>query len=172
MKIRLLESLRAVFYTPFYAALANRAYEREGLEVELYRPPTPDEAATSLFDGRADVTWGGPMRMMQHLAKPGTAALVGFAEAVTREAEASLLISESKFDRQVRQEVAAAEARVSQIKEKLSFSKKRYERSQTLAPIGGVAPDVARDAEDRRAHGVWIGRRADRPERPAPCLPP
>lgn len=84
-RIRLLESLRAVFYTPYYASIAGGAFEREGLEVELYRPPVPDEAVASLFDGRADVTWGGPMRMLQYLDAPGARPLVGFAEAVTRD---------------------------------------------------------------------------------------
>ena len=85
MRIRLLESLRAIFYAPYYVAIGSGAFEREGLEVELYRPPRPDESVESLFDGRADVTWGGPMRMMHHLDQPGAAALVGFAEAVTRD---------------------------------------------------------------------------------------
>ena len=85
MRIRLLESLRAVFYAPYYAAIGTGAFEREGIEVELHRPPHPAEAVTSLFDGRADVTWGGPMRMMGHLDRPGAVPLVGFAEAVTRD---------------------------------------------------------------------------------------
>lgn len=85
LRVRLLESLRAIFYTPYYAAIATGGFERERLDIELYRTPTPEEAVLSLFDGRADVTWGGPMRMMQHLDRADGTSLVGFAEAVTRD---------------------------------------------------------------------------------------
>ena len=34
MAITLIENFRAVFYTPFYAAFALRAYEAEGIEVQ------------------------------------------------------------------------------------------------------------------------------------------
>jgi len=33
MALTLIENFRAVFYTPFYAAFALKAYEAEGLEV-------------------------------------------------------------------------------------------------------------------------------------------
>ncbi|MCB1742052.1 MAG: ABC transporter substrate-binding protein [Gammaproteobacteria bacterium] len=91
MVVRLFESLRAVFYTPYYLALALRCYERRGLEVSLGRPERPADAALSVFNGSADVTWGGPMRMMQHIDRQGgpgpdgKADIVGFAEAVTRD---------------------------------------------------------------------------------------
>ena len=83
--VRLFESLRAVFYAPFYLALELDAYGKRGLEVEFGRPDSPDDAATSLFDGKADVTWGGPMRMMQYQAAHGDGTVVAFAEAVTRD---------------------------------------------------------------------------------------
>ena len=63
--VRLFESLRAVFYAPFYLALELDAYGKRGLEVEFGRPDSPDDAASSLFGSGADVIWGGPMRMMQ-----------------------------------------------------------------------------------------------------------
>ncbi len=83
--VRLFESLRAVFYAPFYLALELDAYGKRGLEVEFGRPDSPDDAATSLFDGVADVTWGGPMRMMQYQDRHGEGMVVAFAEAVTRD---------------------------------------------------------------------------------------
>ena len=83
--VKLFESLRAVFYAPFYLALELDAYGRRGLEVEFGRPDSPNDAATSLFDGNADVTWGGPMRMMQYQQRHGDGTVVAFAEAVTRD---------------------------------------------------------------------------------------
>ena len=83
--VKLFESLRAVFYAPFYLALELDAYGRRGLEVEFGRPDSPNDAATSLFDGNADVTWGGPMRMMQYQDRHGDGTVVAFAEAVTRD---------------------------------------------------------------------------------------
>ena len=83
--VRLFESLRAVFYAPFYLALELDAYGRRGLEVEFGRPDSPDDAASSLFGSGADVIWGGPMRMMQYQQRHGDGAVVAFAEAVTRD---------------------------------------------------------------------------------------
>ena len=83
--IRLFETLRAVFYTPFYLALELNAYADQGLDVQLGRPSSPQGAAESLFDGRADVMWGGPMRMLEYIDSHKPGALVGFAEVVTRD---------------------------------------------------------------------------------------
>jgi len=87
MRIRLYESLRALFYAPFYVALERGAHERLGLDVALDRPETSDRAATDLFEGKADVSWGGPMRMMQHMNRDRDPdrRLIAFGEAVTRD---------------------------------------------------------------------------------------
>ena len=83
--VRLFESLRAVFYAPFYLALELDAYGRRSIEVEFGRPDSPDDAAASLFGSGADVIWGGPMRMMQYQQLHGDGTVVAFAEAVTRD---------------------------------------------------------------------------------------
>lgn len=83
--VRLFESLRAVFYAPFYLALELDAYGRRGIDVEFGRPDSPDDAASSLFGSGADVIWGGPMRMMQYQQRHGDGTVVAFAEAVTRD---------------------------------------------------------------------------------------
>jgi len=85
MPITLQESLRAVFYAPFYVALARKAYESEGVEVIFSRAPSPGQAALGLLDGSADVCWGGPMRVMQAYAQVPGCDLVHFAEVVTRD---------------------------------------------------------------------------------------
>ena len=59
MTIVLQETLRAVFYAPFYAALALDAYGEEGVEVRHVRAPTPAQAARGLCDGSIDVGWAG-----------------------------------------------------------------------------------------------------------------
>jgi NitT/TauT family transport system substrate-binding protein len=85
MPIVLQESLRALFYAPFYAALELGAYGQEGVAVSFVSAPEPGRAATSLFDGGIDVTWGGPMRVMQTYAERADCDLVSFAEVVTRD---------------------------------------------------------------------------------------
>jgi NitT/TauT family transport system substrate-binding protein len=79
------ESLRGLFYAPFYAALALGAYEKEGLEVRFVSAPRPGSAADGLFHGTVDVTWGGPMRVNQMYDLRAHCDLVCFGEAVTRD---------------------------------------------------------------------------------------
>ena len=85
MAITLFENLRAVFYAPFYAAHALGAYRGEGVEVEIVTSPTPAHTASSLLDGSADVSWGGPMRVLLTYDERPDCDLVLFAEAVTRD---------------------------------------------------------------------------------------
>ena len=69
--IRLQETFRAVFYVPFYAALARGAYAAERVEVTLLDGGEPARAKDAVLEGRAEVAWGGPMRMMlAHDADP------------------------------------------------------------------------------------------------------
>lgn len=85
MALVLQESLRAVFYAPFYAALALGAYEKEGLEVTFVSAARPGVAADGLFHGTVDVTWGGPMRVNQIYDQRAHCDLVCIGEAVTRD---------------------------------------------------------------------------------------
>lgn len=85
MAITLQESLRGLFYAPFYAALARGAYAKEGVEVTFASAPTPGHAATNVMDGAADVCWGGPMRVMQTYDQMPDCDLVCFGEVVTRD---------------------------------------------------------------------------------------
>ena len=48
MALTLIENFRAVFYTPFYAAFALKAYEAEGLEVQRVMSTSPAETAHAL----------------------------------------------------------------------------------------------------------------------------
>jgi NitT/TauT family transport system substrate-binding protein len=85
MAITLQETLRGLFYAPFYLALARGAYEQEGVEVRFVSAPAPGDAARGLFDGSVDVCWGGPMRVMQAYQADPDCDLVSFAEVVTRD---------------------------------------------------------------------------------------
>jgi NitT/TauT family transport system substrate-binding protein len=85
MALVLQESLRALFYAPYYAALALGAYEKEGLEVKLVSAARPGAAPNALFHGTADVVWGGPMRVNQVYDQRAHCDLVCFGEAVTRD---------------------------------------------------------------------------------------
>ena len=85
MAITLQESLRGLFYAPFYAAMALGAFEKEGVEVRFVSAPSPGEAPNALFDGTVDVAWGGPMRVNQLHDQRADCDLVCFGEAVTRD---------------------------------------------------------------------------------------
>ena len=85
MTIVLQESLRGLFYAPYYAALALGAYEKEGVEVRFASAPSPGQAPQALLDGTVDVAWGGPMRVNQLYAQHADCDLVCFGEAVTRD---------------------------------------------------------------------------------------
>jgi NitT/TauT family transport system substrate-binding protein len=85
MTIILQESLRGLFYAPYYAALALGAYDREGVEVRFVSAPSPGQAPDALFNGTVDVAWGGPMRVNQIHDERADCDLVCFAEAVTRD---------------------------------------------------------------------------------------
>ena len=87
--IVLYENLRACSYTPFYLAQLSGLFEAEGLDVDLRLSPSPPETAQGLIDGRADVSFGGPMRVMMHHddahARGAASPLVCFAQIVARD---------------------------------------------------------------------------------------
>jgi NitT/TauT family transport system substrate-binding protein len=85
MRIRMAENFRAVFYAPFYGAHALGFYEREGLEVELLTSSAPGGGPTALADGAADITWGGPLRVMKAHDEDPSSPLVCFCEVVGRD---------------------------------------------------------------------------------------
>ena len=85
MAIVLQETLRGVFYAPFYAALALGAYGEEGVEVRFISAPRPPRPHAGLADGTVDVTWGGPMRVMLTYEQDPKCDLVCFCEVVTRD---------------------------------------------------------------------------------------
>jgi len=82
MRIKLAENFRAVFYAPFYAAQALGFYAREGVDVELLDSSAPGHAATALYAGDIDLTWGGPMRVMKARDQDQDDPLICFAEVV------------------------------------------------------------------------------------------
>jgi NitT/TauT family transport system substrate-binding protein len=85
MAITLSENFRAVFYAPFYAIQALGFYAREGVEVALLTSPAPAAAQADLLEGRIDLTWGGPMRVMKARDQDSSSPLVCFGEVVARD---------------------------------------------------------------------------------------
>jgi NitT/TauT family transport system substrate-binding protein len=85
MPIKLAENFRAVFYAPFYATHALGFYAREGVEVELLSSPAPAAAASALYDGTIDLSWGGPMRVMKARDEDPRSPLVCFCEVAGRD---------------------------------------------------------------------------------------
>src|SRR5882724_6358760 len=85
MALTLIENFRAVFYPPFYAAFALNAYEAAGVEVQRVMSTTPAETNQALRSGRADVAWGGPIRLLLANNQEPDSDLVIFCEAVRRD---------------------------------------------------------------------------------------
>jgi NitT/TauT family transport system substrate-binding protein len=85
MAITLQESLRAIFYAPFYAALARGAFDKEGVEIRFASSPRPQDAAKRLMDGTVDVCWGGPMRVNETYQQMPGCDIVCFGEVVGRD---------------------------------------------------------------------------------------
>ena len=87
MSIILQESLRGLFYAPFYAALAHDAYAAEGVDVQIRQRPRTwtGRDRDHDFGSEADVSWGGPMRVMQTYHHDPACDLVCFGEVVTRD---------------------------------------------------------------------------------------
>ena len=85
MPITLLENFRAVFYTPFYAAFALGAYKDEGMDVEMKLSTDPAHTIEKLVSGAGDVSWGGPLRLMEALQKGPAQTPVVFCEVVGKD---------------------------------------------------------------------------------------
>jgi NitT/TauT family transport system substrate-binding protein len=83
--ITLYENLRTVVYTPFYLAIARGEWAREGISVEARLSPATAETAEGLIAGRADVSWGGPMRVMLHHDRDPDCPLICFGQVVARD---------------------------------------------------------------------------------------
>jgi len=83
--VTLQEPFRAVFYAPFYAALARGDYAAQGVEVRLLSGVVPSAAKDSVLSGTADLAWGGPMRiLLAHDADPAC-PLRNFGAVVMRD---------------------------------------------------------------------------------------
>jgi NitT/TauT family transport system substrate-binding protein len=83
--ITLQEPFRALFYTPFYAALRRGAFAREGVEVRLVTVGDPDAAVANLLSGAADLAWSGPMRVIRDHARDAASPLRSFGAVVMRD---------------------------------------------------------------------------------------
>jgi len=75
------EPARAIFHTPFYAAMARGDFLREGVEVRLAIGGESGAALASLVSGEADLGWAEPMEVIRTLAEDPDSALVCFGAA-------------------------------------------------------------------------------------------
>lgn len=85
MTIHLLENFRALFYAPFYATFELGAFKAEGVDVELKSSSGFGNSLAALAAGEAEVSWGGPMRLMLARDKDPGATSVAFCEVVGRD---------------------------------------------------------------------------------------
>lgn len=83
--LRLCENMRTVVYAPFYFALHRGYFARAGLDVALITSPDPSRTGAMLLNGDADISWGGPMRVLQHHQADPACRLICFAQVVARD---------------------------------------------------------------------------------------
>jgi NitT/TauT family transport system substrate-binding protein len=83
--ITLYENLRTIVYAPFYLADLRGFWADQGLEVKIQLSRDPIETAEGLLAGRADISWGGPMRVMLHHERDPDCPLVAFGQIVARD---------------------------------------------------------------------------------------
>lgn len=83
--LRLAEPFRAVFYAPYYVAIARGEVARAGIDLALSTAGSPDVAASRLIDGSADVAWSGPMRPLLERSRDPASRLRSFGAAVVRD---------------------------------------------------------------------------------------
>ncbi len=95
--IILYENMRTVVYVPFYLAIQRGDWAAAGIDVSVQTSPSTAETAQGLIDGRADVSWGGPMRVMLHHDRDRDCPLVCFAQVVAR--DPSILVGRTANDR-------------------------------------------------------------------------
>lgn len=85
MRVILFEPFRAVFYTGFYAAFAIGAFRDQGVDVEMRTVGDPAASTAGVLEGKAQVMWGGPMRLLLGHDRDPNSPLLGFAEVVVRD---------------------------------------------------------------------------------------
>jgi NitT/TauT family transport system substrate-binding protein len=83
--ITLSENFRALFYTPFYAAVATGAYRDAGVEVEFRFSPDPEQTAAALRSGEIEVMWGGPLRVLLNHDRDPANDSVCFCDVIARD---------------------------------------------------------------------------------------
>ncbi len=83
--ITLSENFRALFYTPFYAAVETGAYKDAGVEVELRLSANPAHTAAALQAGQVEVMWGGPLRVLLNHDRDRADESVCFCDVVARD---------------------------------------------------------------------------------------
>lgn len=83
--ITLQEPFRALFYTPFYAALARGDFMAAGVDVTLITVGEPDRAVANLLSGAAHMAWSGPMRVIRDHAARKDSPLVSFGAVVMKD---------------------------------------------------------------------------------------
>jgi NitT/TauT family transport system substrate-binding protein len=85
VKLTLIENFRALFYAPFYAAFELGAWKAEGLDVSMITGGAAGQTIGMLAAGAAEVSWGGPLRVILAHEKDPASDTVAFCEVVGRD---------------------------------------------------------------------------------------
>jgi NitT/TauT family transport system substrate-binding protein len=83
--LRLAEPFRAIFYAPYYVAIARGEAAAQGIDLMLSTAGSPDVASAQLIDGSMDVAWSGPMRPLLERSRDPASPLRSFGAAVVRD---------------------------------------------------------------------------------------
>jgi len=68
-----------------YFALGGSYFADAALEISLQTAPSTPETALALLRGDADISWGGPMRVLLHHDQDGDCPLICFGSVVSRD---------------------------------------------------------------------------------------
>ena len=85
ISLRLCENMRAFGYAPLYYALSQGYFQQAGLDITLITSPDASQTGSMLLHGKADISWGGPMRVMLHHQADPDCPLVCFTQIVARD---------------------------------------------------------------------------------------
>lgn len=84
-KINFVETVRSIFYTPYYVAVNKGFFKEEGLELNITTAQGSDKAATAVLSGTADIGLQGPETTVYVLNEGKEDYLVNFGQLTRKD---------------------------------------------------------------------------------------
>ena len=95
-KIRVAEVTHSVFYTPFYVALENGYFKKEGLNIELILTPGADKVTAAVLSNDVEIGFCGTEATIYVYNNKEKDYLVNFAGLTKK--DGSFLVSRKKYE--------------------------------------------------------------------------